>query len=255
MTRTFATDTCRSLTALSAIALSCALWFSSCGQSLFASLDEKSPVDQIMGHLENDEPDKALAIIDKELEKSPDDEKLKSIKSAAIAQKYGVDTMSLALEVIKQQKEGAATGSTNAVTTLLAVLPPVTDAAIGGVDQAVAILDGLNNPTHSDNFKLTMLNMALLTMRLKQIDGDGTGTFTAEEIQNLTPDQAAAILNSLGGAINAANVAAQAGVSTEVAAKAIKEVQDQIQAEPGADQDAKLRSFLEKLSASNAGST
>lgn len=235
-------------------ALACTALLVNCGQSVFESLDEKSKEDQIMAHLENDEPDKALTIIDEELGKTPDDEKLKSIKSAAIAQKYGVDTMSLALEVIKQQKEGV-TGSGNAVTTLLKVLPAVTDAAIGGVQQAIDILDSLGAPTHSDNFKLTMLNMAILTMRLKQIDGDGTGTFTPEEIQNLTPEQAAAILNSLGGAINAASVASQAGVSTEVAAKAIQTVQDQINAEPGADQDAKLRSFLEKLTASTNTST
>lgn len=226
---------------------------SGCGQSIFASLDEKSTEDQIMAHLENDEPDKALAIIDAELAKTPDDEKLKSIKSAAIAQKYGVDTMSLALAVIKKQNEGSSTGG-NAVTTLMAALPEVTTATIAGVQQAVDILDELGQPTDSDNFKLTMLNMALLSMRLKLIDGDGTGTFTAEEVQNLTPAQAAAILNSLGGAINAANAASQAGVSTEVAAAAIKKVQDQINAEPGADQEEKLRSFLEKLSASQNNS-
>lgn len=226
------------------------LWLSGCGQSLFASLDEPSTEDRIMAHLENDEPDKALAIIDAELAKTPDDDRLKSIKSAAIAQKYGVDTMSLALAVIDQQKEGG--GSGNAVSTLLAALPEVNAAAIGGVQQAVDILDSLAQPNHSDNFKLTMLNMALLSMRLKLIDGDGTGTFTAAEIQNLTADEAAAILNSLGGAINAADAAAQAGVSTEVAAKAIQEVQDQINAEPGADQDEKLRSFLEKLTAQSS---
>lgn len=224
---------------------------SGCGQSIFASLDEESTEDQIMGHLENDEPDKALAIIDAELAKTPDDDKLKSIKSAAIAQKYGVDTMSLALAVIKNQKEGGST-SGNAVTTLLAALPEVNATAIAGVQQAVDILDSLGQPTNSDNFKLTMLNMALLTMRLKLIDGDGTGTFTQAEIQNLTAEDAAAILNSLGGAVNAANAAAQAGVSTEVASEAIKKVQDQINAEPGADQDEKLRNFLEKLTAQNS---
>lgn len=224
----------------------------SCGQSIFASLDEMSVEDQIIAHLEADEPDKALSLIDKELEKTPDDNKLKSIKSAAIAQKYGVDTMSLALAVIEQQNSGTA-GEQSALSTLLNVLPPVDDVAIAGVQQAVDILNsiGIELRLNSDNFKLTMLNMALLSMRLKLIDGDGTGTFTADELQNLSTEQAAAILDTLGGAVNAADAAAQAGVSTEVAAKAIQDVKDQIDSQPGANQDEKLRNFLEQLKASS----
>lgn len=227
------------------------LGLASCGQSIFSALEEPTPIEQIMLHLENDKPEDALTLIDKELEKTPGDEKLISIKSAAIAQRYGVDTMSLALEVINQQTEGT-TGDQNALTTLLGVLPPVTTNAIAGIEQAVSLLDGLSAPTSSDSFKLTMLNMALLSMRLKLIDGDGTGTFTQEELQNLTAEDAAAILNSLGGAINAATVASELGVSSEVAAQAIEDIQAQIDAEPGEDQDAKLRSYLEKLSASNS---
>lgn len=224
-----------------------------CGQSIFASLDEMTVEEQIIAHLEADEPDKALSLIDKELEKAPDDSKLKSIKSAAIAQKYGVDTMSLALAVIEQQSSGTANDQ-SALSTLLTVLPPVDDVAIAGVQQAVDLLNsiGIEHRLNSDNFKLTMLNMALLSMRLKLIDGDGTGTFTADELQNLTPEQATAILDTLGGAVNAADAAAQAGVSTEVATKAIQDVKDQIDAQPGATQDEKLRNFLEQLRANSA---
>lgn len=229
------------------LSLACALLLPSCGTSLFSGLDKKNSEDKIILYLEQNKPDDALKEIESQLAKTPDDPKLLSLKSAAIAQKYGIDTISLALQMAKSQSSPSS--NQNEVTALFGVLPDASDERIAGLQQAVDILNGIDQKTDSDLFKLTMLNSSLMTLRIKKLDSDGSGNFTEAELLAMSSEEVLGIFNNLDGAIAATVGASTSGESSQDSLEAISAIKTKINQQPGSTDEERLRNYLQSQQA------
>jgi HJR/Mrr/RecB family endonuclease len=117
---------------------------------------------------------------------------------------------------------------------------------LSDIDKAVEILAelGSDNFLPGDTFKLGLYQAASFILHTKALDTNRDGTISASEAIDLSDTSAAGLLNQIAAA--QAMLEAQ-GVSDPAAAKAaesIKAYQDQIDAQPGANQEEKLRNFL-----------
>lgn len=221
----------------------------SCGQSIFSNFDEKTPEERIILFLEEDKPQDALNEINKELEKNPNDSKLLSLKSAAIAQFHGIDTISLALKMAENQSSTSGEEK-NEITSLFSVLPLATDTAITGLQEAIDILTGIADKKTSDYFKLTMLNSSLMALRIKQIDSDGSGSFTVDELLAMDVDDVINILSNLDGAILATVGASgiDEGQGSKDSLGAISSIKTKISTQDGDTDEEKLKNYLQNNS-------
>jgi hypothetical protein len=235
----------------------------SCGVNVFQPAAESDPETDAVLAMEKNKPDEAIAILEKALEDDPDNPKLLSLLGSATAQKYGFDPLSFALDLAKQQSESSSTeesettesSSSNGITTMFSALPTASQKNIDGIAEAIAFIESIPSADRSkaDNFKLSMLHTAKMAMVTKQFSEMVQGDFSAENLQNLTPDQAIQILSSLSSAaIAMAAASASADGNSGKAAEQISAIQSKIDEQEGATQEEKLRNYLAKQEATSA---
>lgn len=213
-----------------------------CGTNMYESQDKADPAEAATRALEEDNPDEAIKILDRALADDPENYQLISIKSAAVAQKYGVDTLSLALKLAdkKSKKKG------NGITSTFSALPKATNANIAGVGEAVDLMESIpeNDRTDADNFKLSMLLTAHMGLLSKKFDSDGSGGFSPQELANMSDADAAKILKSLIGSEEALRNGSVEGSKSESAANQVAAMKNAIDGQEGEDDAAKLRNYL-----------
>lgn len=221
------------------------LLVSACGkQNLFRKAEDPDPLEEASTLLEQNKPDEAIVILKNELDDNPENYPALSLLATATAQKYGIDTITMALKL-------ASTSTTqlsdNQVVALYAILPEATAANVAGIAEADGYLAAVPvaNRTKSDFFRLSLLDLSTMVIRTKFYDKNADGKLDTNELLAMGTTDAAAILQTLAGAI--INAAQGQGVDTENAAKvneAMKGIQDKINAAPGTTQEEKLKNYL-----------
>lgn len=213
---------------------------SACGTNLFEAVAEPDPADEATAALDERKSDDAITILEKALQKEPENWLYVSLLASAKAQKAGVDTTDIALEMAKG---GESSG--NPLTALFTVLPAATEDVIDLLGESTELLASIpaDQLEEGDTFKISMFNTAFTALQAKFFDADGSGSFTAEELQNLDEEAAINILNSLLNAENAATIYQSSG-GTGDATSNVSQIRSQIDAQPGETQAEKLRSYL-----------
>lgn len=213
---------------------------SACGSNIFAPVADPDPADEATAALDERKSDEAITILEKALQKEPENWLYVSLLASAKAQKAGVDTTDIALEMAKG---GEASG--NPLTALFTILPTATNDVLALLGEATELLASIpaDQLEDGDTFKISMFNTAFTALQAKYFDTDGSGTFTIEELQNLDEAAAINILNSLLNAENAATIYQSSG-GTGDATSNVSQIRAQIDAQPGETQADKLRSFL-----------
>jgi hypothetical protein len=206
----------------------------------------------IFAALDEHRSDDAISILEKALRKEPENWLYVSLLASAKAQKAGVDTTDIALEMAKGG--GTEDTSGNALTALFAILPEPTTEAVSLLGEATELLASIpgDQLVEGDFFKVSMFNTAFTALQAKFFDGDGDGALSVEELQNLDEDAAINILNSLLNAESAATIYQSAG-GTGDATSNVSEIRAQIDAQPGETQADKLRNFLSSGASSGSG--
>lgn len=223
----------------------------SCGANPFKAYEKKDAAEDATIALENNDAQKAIDILTTALEDDPSNTTYISILALAYAQRAGVDPLTLA------QKMGGASSSTatsassgNGLTSLFSIMPDATDANISDIDTAVSLL--LSIPTASrinaDTLKLAMFQIADMTLRSKQLDTNGDGTLSTDELLHMSASSAKAILSQLAAAATAYAGGTSASTTDAAAAAQISKIQAAIQAESGTTDTEKLQSYLGKSS-------
>jgi hypothetical protein len=213
---------------------------SACGTNLFEAVAEPDPADEATAALDERKSDEAITILEKALQKEPENWLYVSLLASAKAQKAGVDTTDIALEMAKG---GESSG--NPLTALFTVLPAATEDVIDLLGESTELLASIpaDQLEDGDSFKISMFNTAFTALQAKFFDADGSGSFTVEELQSLDEEAAINILNSLLNAENAATVYQSSG-GTGDATSNVSQIRSQIDAQPGETQAEKLRSYL-----------
>ena len=221
----------------------------SCGANPYKSYEKKDPAEDATVALENNDADKAISILTSALEGDPGNTTYMSILALAYAQHAGIDPLTLA------QKMGGSTSSTatsaasgNGLTSLFGIMPDATDANISDVDTAVSLLLAIPTAQRitADTLKLAMFQIASMTLRSKQLDTDGDGVLSPSELLHMSPSSAKAILSQLASAASAYSGSSTSSTTDQAAAAQITKIQTAIQAEPGANDQEKLQSYLAK---------
>lgn len=217
-----------------------ALSLGACGTNVFEAVADPDPADEATAAMDQRKSDEAITILEKALQKEPENWLYISLLASAKAQKAGVDTTDIALEMAKG---GESSG--NPLTALFSVLPAATDEVLDLLGESTDLLASIpaDQLEDGDAFKISMFNTAFTALQAKYFDADGSGSFTVEELQNLDEEAAINILNSLLNAENAATIYQSSG-GTGDATSNVSAIKAQIESQPGESQAEKLRSFL-----------
>ncbi len=216
------------------------LLLSGCSSNLFEGVADPDPADEATAAMDERKSDDAIDILEKALQKEPENWLYVSLLASAKAQKAGVDTTDIALEMAKG---GESAG--NPLTALFTVLPSATSDVLDLLQEATELLASIpaDQLEDGDAFKISMFNTAFTALQAKYFDADGSGTFSVEELQSLDEEAAINILNSLLNAESAATIYQSAG-GTGDATSNVSQIRTQIDAQPGDSQAEKLRSYL-----------
>lgn len=225
-------------------------FLTSCGANPYKSYEKKDPAEDATVALENNDADKAISILTDALEGDPTNTTYKSILALAYAQHAGIDPLTLAQKMGgSSSSQSTAAASGNGLTSLFSIMPEATDANISDVDTAVTLLLSIPSPRiTADTLKLAMFQIASMTLRSKQLDTDGDGVLSTEELLQMSVSSATAILSQLASAAGAYSGAGTSTTTDQAAAAQITKIQTAIQAESGASDQEKLKSYLAKTS-------
>ena len=237
-----------------------------CGGNVFKSVEKEDPDQDAIKAMEDQDPDKAIRILTDALGSDieqiindssastlsqnlraaigDDEDKARrlSLLSAAYAQKYGLDPLSVALKMA----ESSGGGDGNGITALFPVLPEATAENIAGIDKALGILQAIpaERFTKADFYKQSILFSASMALRSKALDADGDGTISASEIISMTANDATTILSQLSGAAEAMGGADLNSESIAAVADQIDSLEAAIASQEGATQEEKLKNYL-----------
>lgn len=224
----------------------------SCGANPFKTYEKKDPAEDATVALENNDADKAISILTKALEDEPDNNTYKSVLSLAYAQRAGIDPLTLAQKMGgSDSATSSAAASGNGLTSLFGIMPEATDAHIADVDTAIALIISIPTPARitADTLKLAMFQIAAMTLRSKQLDINGDGILSVDELLNMSSTSATAILSQLAAAAGAYSGSVSVSTTDKAAAEQITKIQTAIASQPGATDQEKLQNYLGKTSA------
>ena len=217
----------------------------SCGTpSLLKDVEESEPHVAAARALENDDPDTAIELMEKELESDPSNYNYISILASAKAQKAGVDMVTLILKLADQDESD----DQGEMELLFTVLPTPSADSGGNIELLQEAIDGMTsiptaNQSTADILKHTIFLTAMSALRAKLLDTDGDGELSTEELLALDVSSAASIIANIGDA--ASVVAGFTGTDSEnLAADKVNEILADINSESGSDSAEQLRNYL-----------
>lgn len=217
---------------------------SSCGPNSYKSLEKKEPAEDATIALENNDAQKAIDILTSALSDDPTNQKYISILAMAYAQRAGVDPITLAMNM----SNTSALAESNNVTSLFSVMPVATEDTIADVDKAVELLISIPTADRKtyDTLKLAMFQTAAMTLRAKILDTNGDGILSTEELLAMSSKSAIAMITQIAAAAGAFTGVDTSSATDKAAAEQITKIQAAIASEPGATDEAKLKSYLAK---------
>ncbi len=218
----------------------------SCGANPYKTYEKKDPAEDATVALEDNDADKAISILTDALADDPDNNTFKSILALAYAQRAGIDPLTIAQRMGGNTSSASTSG--NGLTSLFGIMPAATDAAIADVDTALVLLNSIPTDQRitADNLKFAMFQIAAMTLRSKQLDTDGDGVLSTEELLQMSTASAAAILSQLASAAGAYSGSTSSSTTDKAASEQISKIQTAIQGQPGATDQEKLQSYLGK---------
>lgn len=218
-----------------------------CGGNIYQSIDSADASEKAVVALENEDPDKAINILEKEIEKKDDNYQAISLLATAKAQKAGIDIIDITLNLVTSQSENVQTSANNPVASLFSIIPDASDEIIELVNSSVALIQSIPNDkkTEADLFRLAMYQTALMILTTKALDSDGDGSIGLEELQSMSEEQALAIITSIVNAEDSAAAFSGSG-NQGAAAGQISGISEKINQQEGSTPAEKLKSFLAK---------
>ena len=223
----------------------------SCGKNSFRTYEQADPMEDAAIAMEKNNPQKAMDILGPALAKDPNNYRMLGLMAAAVAQRWGIDTISIALKMATQNTTSSATTatgqSTNQLTGLFSVLPPASDENISGVKLAIEYMNRIpaTERTIADNFIMSMLQTALTVIQTKKFDKDGDGLISPLELLNLDDDSALDILESIIAAEGALTGVVTGSSGSDSAGDNISTIRSEIDKQEGTTSSEKLRNFLD----------
>lgn len=223
------------------ILLTATIILSACGSNVFEPLDSSDPAEAASIALENEEPEQAIEILESAIDSETDQERLytyQSLLGSAKAQLAGLDLIAFALKLISSDS------ASNPIISLFSAIPDATPTNIALVEEAISLLASIPEQWQlaSDLYQLSMFSTALMSLQTKVFDLDGDGQLSAEELSQMSEDQAASILSSLTNADTL--LSAGGSAENEASSESVSSLLSQIQSQPGSSDSEKLRSFL-----------
>jgi hypothetical protein len=221
----------------------------SCGSSFLSIAETEDPATDAVLLLERQKYDEAIAVLDAALADDPSNASYKSLKASALVEKYGLDPLSFALAMA--ENSSSSDESSNGITSLFAYLPDATSDALAALEEATTLLTGIPDADKNaaEYFKLSMFQSVRMVMLTKQFSDAVGGDFSAESLENLTEEQALAILDSLSGAANAvASANTDSNGNSGLAAVNITSIQTSIAGQSGSTTSEKLKNYLASAS-------
>lgn len=213
-----------------------------CGdENVGESTANKDPISAAIDALENNRPAEAISILDQELAASPSDPVVLSLLGSAHALSASVDPVVYAIAMGSTAEEGE-----NNITKTFDALPDPTDENIASLETAYGYVAQIpeEDRINEDVFKLSMFYSAHLSLVTKKLNSDGVGGLSAEELANLSEEDALKILESLDAAADVLNGFTFDGAEQEKAAGKISDIQSDIDSSDGASQSEKLAAYL-----------
>jgi len=220
-----------------------------CGSgNAFSSLETDDAAEDAIHELENNNPDKAISILESALSSDPENWQLVSILSAAYAQKHGISIVDIALSMAESSSTSLADDS-DQLSQIWPYLPEASEANLTGVSTALDLLRSIPSAsrTDADNFKLALLSTASVSLRLKSFDTDGDGQLSTSELLAMGLDDATAVLEGLLGATEAlSSISSSLGESSDQTTENITQMYTDIQNSEGDNDQEKLTNYLER---------
>jgi hypothetical protein len=236
-----------------AVLAAAAAYACGCDSNFLESGEEKDPPEDATIALENHDPAKALSILDAALASDPANPQLLSIKALALAQRAGIEPLSLVQQLAAKgtNAEAASTSDRGGLIALFDVMPAATASAMEDVNAAVDILARQIAPEDrlpGDDLKLAIFQTAALVLPLKALDTNHDGTLSLDEIAALSDTSAEGLINALSSA--AAAFGADSGDAGAKAAAMLASHKADIDAAPGDTPSEKLKNYLAAKSGS-----
>lgn len=217
----------------------------SCGSNIYEKYNKASYEDLAVIELEKQNPQKAIAILEKALTKYPNNVVYISLLSAAYAQKHGVDMLDIILHMAQNQP--TSNPSDNALTMLWMYLPEATAENIAGIKYSLDLLISIDEAQRRDcdNFKLSILAIIYSSISLKAFDLNQDGILSVNELSNLTLEQAKNIVGSiLEAALSITSISVFNEGNSEAASNLITNIYNQLNTQPGSNELQQLTNFL-----------
>lgn len=214
-----------------------------CGNNIFKGTEQGDPAEDATIALEQDKPSQAIQDLESALADDPDNAKYLSILAAAYAQRAGVDPIIFARKMAELSMDSSTASGRLALFT---ILPVPTEEVLSDIDKAISILGELGTERFlpGDSLKLGLYQSASFLLRTKVLDKNLDGTISPAEAMEMSSASAATILNQLTRAAGTLTNQATTDTTASQAATALQQYQTEIDAQPGATQDEKLRNFL-----------
>ena len=168
-----------------------------------------------------------------------------SVLASAHAQKFAIDPLDIALSLATTGLE-SATKNANTLTLLYPLLPEATSRNQTGLNQAIAILNAIDqgNLTKADFLKKSLFLTASISLRTKAFDTNPVdGQISPQELLRLEATSADKIMDLLEVATSSLNHLDLDG-DLEKAAGRIEETRISILNQPGNSRIEKLKEFL-----------
>lgn len=235
-----------------------------CGKNLFAPYEKSKPQDDAALAMEQGKPDKAIAILEEKLQNDPENYRVIGLLAAAYAQRSGIETISIALQMATSNSsssdESSSSGgssSMNTIVALFSVLPDPSSSNIDGIVHAIELMGSIPvaERTLADNFYLTLLNTSLLGLRAKAFDTDHDNQLSPVELLEMSDEAATAILTDLLNAEIAMAGGTGEGGNTQASTEALSKVRSAIEGQEGTTDAEKLRNYLGRSSTSSSTTT
>ena len=220
-----------------------AIFLSSCGTNIFKTQEKKDAAEDATIELENDNPGKAITILENALLDDPGNVQYLSLLAMAYGQRAGVDPFSF----IEKMSSGTSdTSGGNGMTAMFGIMPAATVDNISDVDYALGLLAQIppDQISNADKIKLALFQTAAMVLRVKILDTNGNGIIDPEEAITMTAESALTILTQLATASSLFSGGIGAGDQGNSAGQKVTDIQAAIEASEGSTQEEKLKAYI-----------
>lgn len=216
----------------------------SCGKNIYSSFESEPAAESATIALEDQKPDKAISILEKAIAKdgSGTNYQLTSLLASAKAQKAGVDTIDLVLNLVDSSQSSS---SDNGIIAMFTVMPEASSENIDLVIEARDLLISIPEAsrTDADVFRLSMYYTTIMVLQTKALDLDGDGSLSPQELIAMSEQEAIAIISNLASAGSLlSDYSGDGGNAT--AANGVSSIYTEVEGTDGSTQKEKLSNYL-----------